>query len=490
MIKKIIKHSAIYGVGNVLRNATGFFLLPLYTSYFSVSQYGELEVFIVTISILLSIVQLGFGSALFKYFSYDTIDIEQTAEYNKKIISSSFYFIVSFAGIVMLIGFLFRVPLSKLLFNTPDYNNLLILVFIIVLMQVIHVIPKAYLRIRNKSVVYSAINIGEFLIRIGVTIYLVAVMKIGIKGVLLGFAISTTCFALLYTVISHKMLVPKISFSVIRKMLGYGIYLIPVSIGAMILALASRYFILFYSNSNELGLFALGDKISRLLFIGVMAFQTAWPAIMFRIKERPDAKNQYSRVITYYILAFAGILIALCLFSRELILLFGNTDYLRSAGLIPVLGLGYYIYGLFYAATIGINIFKKTYFQTIAMIVAAGVNLILNFILAPRYGITGVGIAFLGSTITLSILAVSFSQRIYKVPIQRRRIIIVGLGIILTLIPNYTLLKTVSIYHELLKAILLVGFFPLFLFVSGFFSDYEKTAVNRQIALVKNRIFS
>jgi hypothetical protein len=35
MFKNLLQHSIIYGISSILQNAAGFFLLPLYTAYYS-----------------------------------------------------------------------------------------------------------------------------------------------------------------------------------------------------------------------------------------------------------------------------------------------------------------------------------------------------------------------------------------------------------------------------------------------------------------------
>mgnify|MGYP006279067557 CR=1 FL=1 len=489
MIKEIFKHSIIYGLGGMLKRATGFLLLPLYTSYLTVSQYGELEVFIVSTTIIFRVVQLGFGSALFKYFSYDT-DSEQDSVYNQLVISSGFYFLLVFSAIALVILFSFRENLSLLLFDTTDYADLFSLVIVIVLFQTVHVIPRAYLRIQNRSALYSSINIGEFLVQVGITIYLVAAKGMGIRGVLLAQVITTGLAAVVFTGIIFRKLLFRISGRVIQEMLGYGIYLIPVSIGSLVLMMSSRYFILFYHNSNELGIFTLGDKISKILFMGVSAFQLAWPAIMFRIKDLPDAKDRYAEVITYYVMVFAGIFVMLCTFSRELVLILGNEEYLGALFVIPVLVGAYMIYGFFYSGTIGINIYKKTYYQTIAMILAALVNLGLNFLLTPAYGIIGTALAFLGASITLSATAVTFSQRIYRVPVEWRRIGLLVVGATGVVSIYYLALQSLDIVHILLKILLILLVLPLFLYITGFFTRSEKAFILRRLHLLRNGLKS
>jgi len=40
-LKNILKHSFVYGISNVAQKASGIILLPLFTHYLSVEEYGR-----------------------------------------------------------------------------------------------------------------------------------------------------------------------------------------------------------------------------------------------------------------------------------------------------------------------------------------------------------------------------------------------------------------------------------------------------------------
>jgi len=42
-VKRLLKHSSIYGVGTLLYRAVALILLPLYTRYLSTGEYGDLS---------------------------------------------------------------------------------------------------------------------------------------------------------------------------------------------------------------------------------------------------------------------------------------------------------------------------------------------------------------------------------------------------------------------------------------------------------------
>lgn len=475
MYKDLFRHSFIYGIASVLQNAAGFFLLPIYTAYLTVSDYGILEAIIVSITILISIFQLGLGSALFKYYSYDEAESQQQAE-NRLIISSTFFFLLAFIAIVSAIGFIYAEDISLLLFDSGEYRQLIHFLLTIVLLESVYVVPAAYLRIQNRSVAMSLLRGGSFLLQVSLTILFIVGFKQKIDGVLIARMITATVFAFLFVWIIRQEIVRRFSFRVIRELLSYSVFLIPVSICNLILMMSNRYFILLFYDTEALGLFSVPNKIASLLLLAVSAFQMAWPSIMFRIKEREDAPTVYSRVLSYYIFAFLFFLLILSGFSGELILLLANSEYIAGRSYILVLTLSYFFYGFFYVGTVGINIFKKTYYQTIATVVGAVVNLGLNYWLTPIYGIMGTCVVLCISYGLVGLLAMYFSQRIYFVPVEWKRIAKYLLGFTVILLACTVRPAEISLLYFLGKLALIFLLFPLVLLWSGVVTPEERQA--------------
>lgn len=473
MFKNLLQHSIVYGIGNILQNAAGFFLLPLYTAYLTVSELGLLEVFIVSISILFTLLQLGLGSALFKYYSYDN-NSGSAQNKNKLIISSSFYFLAIFSLAAVLPLYFIRQNISELLFGNTIHADLITLLLITVFFQLFWVMPTAYLRIQNKSIYLSVLNATKFLIQIGVTIYAVAILNGKITGVLIARVITAILFAFLFTWSIRQQLSRSFSVEVVRELLSYSIYLVPVSIGGLILLMASRYFILFFHDSQALGYFSVANRIATILLLAISGFQMAWPSIMFRMKNKPDAKHYYSKIFSYYLIAFSFLAMMLTFYSHEIVLLLSNKEYLSAAGLIPILSFSFIFYGLFYSGTVGINIYKKTYYQTIAMGVGAIFNLILNLILTPAYGIVGTSVAIFISFAIVGILAFKFSQRIYYIPIEWKRILLFSANSIVALMLYFIGLLSMNPLNFITKTVLLLILFPASLYITGVFTREEK----------------
>ena len=63
-LKYLVKHSFIYSIGNLATKASGVILLPIYSTFFSVAEFGILGIIEVTISIFTEVLNFGLGQSL------------------------------------------------------------------------------------------------------------------------------------------------------------------------------------------------------------------------------------------------------------------------------------------------------------------------------------------------------------------------------------------------------------------------------------------
>ena len=86
----LIKHSAIYGLGQVLARITSFLLLPIYTRYLTPADYGVIAIMDFVATILAILIGAGMSNAATRYH----FDVKSEEERNS----------VSWTGLTFLLG--------------------------------------------------------------------------------------------------------------------------------------------------------------------------------------------------------------------------------------------------------------------------------------------------------------------------------------------------------------------------------------------------
>lgn len=267
--KHLASHSAVYGLAAILNAAIGFVLTPLYTRYLIPSEYGVVTISTNTAAFAAMFFQLGTGTAIFR--SVLQRDVDQ-----RVVLSTAFYFTLAITAPTLIALLLLAQPLGYLLFDTlPNGAFFLRMVFITAALDTIGAVPLARFRIEEKSLAYIALTSGNFALGLVLNIYFVAVAKLGIQGVFMANLVRAS----LYGVVTALTLLPKLrwvfSTSEMRDLLRFGLPLIPISIFALILSTADRYFLQNFSSMTVVGIYSVGYKLGSLLQLPVGAFQIA-----------------------------------------------------------------------------------------------------------------------------------------------------------------------------------------------------------------------
>src|SRR5205814_9101470 len=67
-LKRLLRHTAIYGLGGLVSRILAVLLLPLYTSYLRGSGYGKIETIIALTTVLTILLRFGISSAFFRFY--------------------------------------------------------------------------------------------------------------------------------------------------------------------------------------------------------------------------------------------------------------------------------------------------------------------------------------------------------------------------------------------------------------------------------------
>src|SRR5215471_1879591 len=91
-LRQLLKHSAIYGLGNLAISLLSFLLVPLYTHYLSVSDFGVYSLMIIVYGLMSLVVDLGLSSSVARYYFDDAENrsAEALLRFRKRLLSTAF----------------------------------------------------------------------------------------------------------------------------------------------------------------------------------------------------------------------------------------------------------------------------------------------------------------------------------------------------------------------------------------------------------------
>jgi len=466
-LKQLIQHSAIYGISNILNKTLAIFLIPLYTHYLALADYGNLELFLVTLNFLVLFLPLGLNVAIFAF----TISLEKNDPCD--VISTVFNFTLIFTGVFACVIYYFSPVLSQIISDDPQRSYFLRIITINACLSVILLIPLARLRVENKSIIYSVLNTIKFGLNLLLNIYFVVYLKKGIEGILLAGLYSSVIATILSLGFIHRdIILFKISGKLLKPMLKFGIPLVPSAIASAILTMANRFFLKELSTSEELGLFTLGFKFASIITFLTMAFQVAWPTFLFTIAQDENARNIYKKLLTYYLYVLLFMFLIISILAEDIIQLIAPPEFSAAYRVVPLIVLSQIFYGIYFMTAIGVNIKRKTKYLPFVVGFAAITNLFFNYFLIPNHGMMGAAYASLISYFILVILSTRLSLHYYLIRYEYIRILKLALVAAAIYVLSF-FIKTDNVILSISGKSLLICCYPFLLYVVKFYHKKE-----------------
>lgn len=461
----------------MVNSAFGLVLVPVYSRKLPAGAFGVLSLLTVTLTLVTIVLKFGLNHAFFRHY-YETED----AEHRRKIVGSTLIFLLASSAVATALLWTIAPQVAALLFKgDPSRANLVQLILAICFFEVISLIPDSILRAKFKSAQYSALNIIAFLFQLVVIVYLVMGVGANVKNVLIGRLIGVAFEAVLFYAMVIRDLSLKFSGSELRGLLAFGTPLIFGQISFQLFMMIDRFFLERYTTERELGAYAMANTLVSVVTILVtVPFSQVWTVMRFSVMNEPGAVEYYSRVLTYIL--FVSMFVALCVsaVAGDGLTLFSLKGYWAAATIIPLLGMAAVLDCASRVLNVGITLRKRTIFAPIVIMMALAVNILLNFVLIPRYGIMGATVATLLSYLVFCGLRYWASNLFFKVRYEWARVFtIVAVGS--AVVGAFYLIDSLRgespgegrVLVSLAIKVSLALAFPLLLFALRFFDERE-----------------
>jgi len=463
-VKRLVKHSTIYGIGNILTKVGAFLMVPIYTRYLTTSEYGSLELFYVTAGVLRSFLSMGIAHATLRFFfEYDDVPNRQRV-IGTALLSSGF-----FSLILLGVFFQFTEFFSTLFFKTPNYSYYFKLVAIMFALELSIEISTAYIRAIEYSIFYIAVCLGQLLVRIALNSYMIVILKCGVQGILVGDLIATAMSWVAYTAITVRFSGLCFESAKLREMLTYSYPLALASISGVIFNNADRYLLNAYSSLGTIGLYALAYRFGTALqALYTEPFTKSYGPFRFSIMKRPDAQVFYARIMTYFLLGFMFLGLGISVLSEDIIRIMASRTFWGAHSVVPIIVLASAGGGAYYLLQIGIYVRNQTKYVPIIFSVVGGINIVCNSLLIPRIHMYGAACSYLITNVVLCGVTYVVSQRFLPIKYEIMRISKMFLVAGIIYFGCAFLLPSGSVLGAAVK-ISCVLLFPLILYVGGFF---------------------
>jgi O-antigen/teichoic acid export membrane protein len=471
-IKKLIYLGGIYSLGSLIEKGITFFFIPIYTTYLGTAEYGIIGMMSVTTGLILKFAGAPINQGFKRHFySPEFKSTQGLLLFNSLILLTIKFFFLS------LVFFWLSKTIASLVLKGEDMIFIVKTYALILFFTPIAEFLLNFLKQREKAKSTILISWAHTFIYSGIALSGLIYFELGVMaliyGILFGMIFKVFCIFPIFWRESER----RISFSILSQPLKYGYPRIIAGCSSLLMRSGDRYIILIFSTISSVGLYNFGYQIAAIInIILVEPMTNALLPITFKQEGDPDQQKEFLRkVCTYYYLAGMFICLFISLYSKEIIeIIARKEEFWESWVIVPIIAYSNILVGLGRFFDWGLVMTKRGARISANVAIGALVNIGLNFLLIPSWGILGAAFATLISYLVLNGLRIYCSAKLYSLHFEMGRLLhitIVSFGL-------YALSLYVVYSGSLLLGmgfkVLLLFSFPLIIFITGFFNSMEK----------------
>ncbi|HAS6349108.1 TPA: oligosaccharide flippase family protein [Vibrio vulnificus] len=410
MIRRFLKDSALYTLANLFTKGIAFIMLPVYLSYLSKAEYGVLD-YITTVGLVLGVVvALEIAQAVIRFSSEAENDINAKAKY----INAGLIFTLGCYSVLMILVHLNLGSIALFLTEDPkNYKIASLSVFSYFALAIMYLTTVIYRSNLNAKAATLSSAIAAALTSL-ITYLLLSQFSMGLEGVLWGVIIGQFSVAIinLFNLRTFWLITP--SWVKLKEMLKFSSPLVISSLGVVFATFADRLMIKEMLDFAELGEYSVAARLAAGVTLLTVGFQSALAPLIYSQLNNPDTPRNLKKLFRYYAILGLVFILVTILISDPLIQLLAGEGYSKAPNILVVLcasivlSSGY----LFFP---GLSVAKKTHVLAGVNVFSGVVNLILNLIFIPQFGIFGAAIATLISAFLSLFLNVVYSERYFPI---------------------------------------------------------------------------
>lgn len=385
MKEKLFSNSIFYSLIGFLPVTIGFFTLPIMTRYLSPDEYAIFSM-VAAFTTMISI------AATFQIYSGVSRLFFDYKEEDKKIyFSTLFYSISLISSLVFILFLLYGDILVSILY--PKANIKFYPFFFISLIGIFFSLPigitTAFFKVQQKGRQLLLISTISSLVSVAITLYLVVAEGLGATGGLIGSSSGAVISYFMHITFLRSNFVCKFKKQMFIENLKFGLPVIPHALGGYLFMYSDIIVLEKYVVISMIGIYAISNKFATLLKTVVNSFSSAFNPIF--MKSCKDSVSKGQELVTettksWFVILGIGYII-ICHLGEHIIYLLTPTPYHQAALILPVLAISYVFRGV-YIMLINTFYFKKvTKYLPIATLSSGILNVGLNILLIPHYGI-------------------------------------------------------------------------------------------------------
>lgn len=442
--KKLTLDTFLFGISAFASKFLIFFLLPLYTSVLSTSEYGIADLLNNIVNLIYPVLTLALAESCLRFAFIK--------EVKKNEIISGCLFFVFISVLILLCGypivFLFKVNVSK-------YYLYFILLYLGYSLQNCF---SFYCRGIDKRKTFAIQGVIQTFSLIILNICLLLIFKCGLRGFLLSTIISyfiSVIYMIYDAEIYYDIRKFSLNWQLIKEMLKYSLPIIPTMVSWWISTSLDKYFIIAFMGIGVSGIYSVAHKIPSLIMTISSVFNNAWSISAISENETKNKEEFYSNVFNlYFVFMILGSAI-ITISSPFLCKILLAKSYYVGWVFVPPLICASFLQALAGFLASIFRAIKKTNILFVSTAIGALFNIIFNYILIQILGTIGVAYATLISFLIVFTIRLITCSKYVKLKLNLNNMFFSIISLIMICIIFSYEIKGMYIYSVMIMFVLI-----------------------------------
>lgn len=396
-LKLFLENFLIYGVGGIISKIIPLVMVPIVTRLMPNTEYYGLSDLSNTLTSLASYLAIfGMYDAMYRMFFE-----KEDNEFKRDVCSTTFLFTIGLSIIIFVIMLICREFLASIFFGSTDYVFLVYISAIATLTSATNAIISAPTRMQNKRKVFLITNAISPILSYSISIPLLLAGHY-IIALPLALVIARSTIEISFYIMNHAWFsIKRFRWNLLRKMLVIAVPLFPNSLIYWIFNSSDRIMIANLLDASAAGIYAVGAKLGACSQLIYTAFAGGWQFFAFSTMNEKNQVKSNSMIFEYLGIISFVFTSLICACSYWIFKLLFTEDYLSGYYVAPYLFLAPLLQMLYQVISNQFLVVKKTWPSMLILLSGAIVNIVINFIFIPLWGIEGAAFAtLLGYVIT------------------------------------------------------------------------------------------
>tara|TARA_Y100000741_G_scaffold348185_1_gene316137 strand:+ start:1389 stop:2888 length:1500 start_codon:yes stop_codon:yes gene_type:complete len=470
--KNYVDGANLYLLSSFISFAISIIVLPVYTRLMTPEEYGITIVFVFFGKLIAGFFHFSLHDASYRYyFDYEN----KLKDFTILNFTNLIFIIVSFS-ICFIIVSPIAAYFSNNIFDGQLTKKLIDLSIISGFFDYIFLYLMTLLTAQVRAKEHSILTILYYILNSGLSILIMLIFSLTFLGRIYGIIISQVISISILIYLCKNLFYPKLSKKFFLKSMRYAIPFYPL----MILGVSQNYLdktILSSSKGNaSLGQYTIGVNFAIILKQIMDAVSKAWNSF-FLTKAKENSKiSKASIVEKFYLMCilFMTIGLSITYFAEEAIKVLTTKEYHIAIWITPIY-IFFYLFAIVgYLTNMQLSIAEKMKYLIPGAMVSAIVNITLNLILIPIYGMIGAAIAASLTSLVTQVFLFYYGMKVFPLEIGRKKLLYLYFLLAIFILPAYFIYALeINFILKIMIKILIIYLFVFLMFKNNFISKIK-----------------